>query len=166
MLRHYSASLGWSDEDAAYVATCPEFPGLSGVGASAEEALGELREAMEMAFDTYREEGWELPSPRSVPAYSGQLRLRMPKSLHASLASEAEADGVSLNTLAVSLLASGLGQRRTETKLCAELGQIVNDLHWCVAKQVAFKQAATASATSGMLPQDVAYSQPPRPAYH
>ncbi|MBV9991494.1 MAG: toxin-antitoxin system HicB family antitoxin [Alphaproteobacteria bacterium] len=37
--------------------------------------------------------------------------MRAPRSLHQRLASRAKAEGVSLNTLAVTLLAEGLGRR-------------------------------------------------------
>ncbi len=106
----YGARIAWSDEDAAWIATAAEFPGLSGVAASPEEALHELREAMEMAIATLQQDGAELPVPRAEPVHSGQLRVRMPRSLHSALARCADEEGVSLNTLVVSLLARGLGQ--------------------------------------------------------
>lgn len=40
--------------------------------------------------------------------YSGQWRLRVPKSLHAALALKAKLEGVSLNILSAVLLAEGL----------------------------------------------------------
>jgi antitoxin HicB len=43
--------------------------------------------------------------------YSGKFNVRVPKSLHASLASEAEAEGVSLNQLVVTKLALHLQSR-------------------------------------------------------
>lgn len=43
--------------------------------------------------------------------YSGRFNVRIPKSLHAALASEAEAEGVSLNQLVVAKLASPLQSR-------------------------------------------------------
>jgi predicted HicB family RNase H-like nuclease len=49
-----------------------------------------------------------LPEPPSGPQkreYSGRFNVRVPKSLHAALASEAEAEGVSLNQLVVAKLA-------------------------------------------------------------
>lgn len=39
-----------------------------------------------------------------IVPFSGQLRLRMPKSLHAELTRAAENEGVSLNTYLISLL--------------------------------------------------------------
>jgi hypothetical protein len=49
-----------------------------------------------------------LPEPAVGPQrreYSGKFNVRLPKSLHAALASEAEAEGVSLNQLVVAKLA-------------------------------------------------------------
>jgi predicted HicB family RNase H-like nuclease len=43
--------------------------------------------------------------------YSGKFNVRVPKSLHAALASEAEAEGVSLNQLVVAKLALHLQTR-------------------------------------------------------
>jgi hypothetical protein len=37
---NYSFAVRWSEEDQEYVATSPEFAGLSGLGRSAEEAPG------------------------------------------------------------------------------------------------------------------------------
>lgn len=46
---------------------------------------------------------------RASVAPSGKLNLRMPPALHEQLAIEAKAQGVSLNTLIVALLAGGIG---------------------------------------------------------
>lgn len=49
-----------------------------------------------------------LPEPAVGPRrreYSGKFNVRVPKSLHAALASEAEAEGVSLNQLVLAKLA-------------------------------------------------------------
>ncbi|MCI0680593.1 MAG: toxin-antitoxin system HicB family antitoxin [Gemmataceae bacterium] len=55
-----------------------------------------------------------LPDPPVGPQrrdYSGKFNVRVPKSLHAALASEAEAEGVSLNQLVVAKLALHLQKR-------------------------------------------------------
>jgi hypothetical protein len=55
-----------------------------------------------------------LPEPRVGPQrreYSGKFNVRVPKSLHAALASEAEAEGVSLNQLVMAKLALRLQAR-------------------------------------------------------
>jgi predicted HicB family RNase H-like nuclease len=55
-----------------------------------------------------------LPEPAVGPQrreYSGKFNVRVPKSLHAALASEAEVEGVSLNQLVVAKLALHLQVR-------------------------------------------------------
>jgi predicted HicB family RNase H-like nuclease len=55
-----------------------------------------------------------LPEPPAGPQrreYSGKFNVRVPKSLHAALASEAEAEGVSLNQLVLAKLALHLQTR-------------------------------------------------------
>ena len=106
----YSSKIFWSAEDACFVAGCAEFPGLSGLGESKEDALNELNTALELAIEELQAAGKELPQPISPPSASGQFRLRLPKSLHENLQDLAELEGVSLNTLAVSLLARGVGE--------------------------------------------------------
>lgn len=102
----YSVTLRWSDEDEAYIATVPELPGLSAFGDTEEEALKELEIVQEVFLDVMRERGDPIPEPRSLPAASGQLRLRMPKSLHAELTEAAAEDGVSLNSYILTLLSA------------------------------------------------------------
>jgi hypothetical protein len=45
---------------------------------------------------------------------SGRFVQRVPRSLHAQLIARAKIEGVSLNTLVVSIVSQGLGQRQTE----------------------------------------------------
>jgi predicted RNase H-like HicB family nuclease len=105
----YSINLRWSDEDNGYVAEVPELAGVSAVGATPEDAVTEVKDAARACVESLQEEGLPVPEPRSIPHYSGQLRLRMPKSLHARLASMAEADGISLNQYLLAALATRVG---------------------------------------------------------
>jgi predicted RNase H-like HicB family nuclease len=103
-MKDYGFELFWSDEDQGYIATCPDFPGLSAFGKSPDKALKEAYIAMELFIEDYEQRGEPLPEPTKVTAYSGQIRLRMPKELHSQLAKTAAKSGVSLNTYLVSLL--------------------------------------------------------------
>lgn len=106
---NYAYRVAWSSEDRAYVATCAELEGLSGLGDTAQEALAELRVAVELAIEEFTESGTDFPTPLQAMSYSGQFRLRLPKSVHAKLAARAEHEGVSLNALIMSYVAMGLG---------------------------------------------------------
>ena len=67
---HYSYNVHWSEEDAAYIATCPEFPDLSAFGATPAAALAEMQVVIEMALAAYRDEGWPLPEPQPQSVFS------------------------------------------------------------------------------------------------
>lgn len=109
----YAISIKWSDEDNSFVATIPGIKGLSAFGATREKALSELHIAAEAFFEALEAARKPLPLPKKVTPYSGQLRLRMPKSLHAALSAEAENEEISLNTYIVTLLS----ERHIEKKI-------------------------------------------------
>ena len=103
----YSMDIRWSGEDGAFVAVCSELGGVSALGETAVRAAAELEQAVALAVETYQEEGWALPDSRDVHPYSGQFRLRLPRSLHGWLVGEAQREGVSLNTYVVARLSGG-----------------------------------------------------------
>lgn len=111
MTRHrYSADVRWSEEDRAFVAVCHEFVGLSALGPTAGAAAHELEAALTLAVEVYEEEGRQLPEPHRRVPYSGQLRVRLPHSLHEWLALQARREGVSLNTFIVGCLSDAKGR--------------------------------------------------------
>ncbi len=120
-MEQYSVSIKWSDEDEGFIATVPELEGLSAFGITQGEALAELDVAADAYLESWRASGRPLPSPEKVSAYSGQLRLRMPKDLHARMAHGARHQGVSLNTYLVSLLSERQGEIEALALFKAEL---------------------------------------------
>ena len=96
------------EEGGGYLIEFPDFPGCTADGDTPEEAIREGRDALISYQRTLEELG---RGGRASESYSGQWRQRVPKSLHASLARRAVQEGVSLNTLAATLLAEGLGRR-------------------------------------------------------
>ncbi len=106
----YSRRVMWSEEDDAFVAVSPEFPGLSGLGDTHTEALDQLTTVLAEAVDIMPSEGKALPDPLVHRGFSGQFRLRVPVSLHARLAERAAVEGVSLNTLAIGLLTDAIAR--------------------------------------------------------
>jgi len=96
-MNKYPINILWSEDDGEYLATCAAFPGLSAFGETEEEALKEAKIALELFIESYKERGLALPKPIGASRYSGQLRLRLPKSLHERAANMATKDGVSLN---------------------------------------------------------------------
>ncbi len=100
----YSINLAWSDEDNCYLATIPEFPGLMTHGDTPGEAVAEAEVVAKGFIEIYKEDGDPVPEPIKAREYSGNLRIRIPKSLHHSLTVEAYNEGVSLNSHIMYLL--------------------------------------------------------------
>lgn len=103
-------------EGGGYLASAVELPGCVATGETEVEALGELRDAIRSWIKTAREFGDEVPPPASKHRFSGKFVVRVPASLHRSLALRAGAEGVSLNHLVSTLLSGGVaippGDRR------------------------------------------------------
>jgi antitoxin HicB len=101
----------WGEPGEGYLAETPELPGCVTAGETPEEAMELLRDAMRLWLVVAVERGDPIPEPAREPSrdFSGRFVLRLPKSLHRQLAERAEAEGVSLNTLALAALALGLG---------------------------------------------------------
>ncbi|MDR1703251.1 MAG: type II toxin-antitoxin system HicB family antitoxin [Clostridiales bacterium] len=84
-----------------YFSKVLELDGCHSDGATKEEALESLREAMEGWLETKLEFGDPIPEPVNQNDYSGKFLVRLPKSLHQRLSIEAEKEGVSLNQYAL-----------------------------------------------------------------
>ncbi len=60
----YAIEIFYSEEDRGYIAVAPELPGCSAFGETEEEALREIKVAMELWLQTAEKEGREIPKPR------------------------------------------------------------------------------------------------------
>lgn len=96
------------DEGGGYAITFPDLPGCRSDGETPEEAVKNGRDALQSWLAVAREFGDKSPVP--FAAMSGRFVQRVPRSLHAQLIAQAKAEGVSLNTLIVSLVSQGLGR--------------------------------------------------------
>ncbi|HVT07871.1 MAG TPA: type II toxin-antitoxin system HicB family antitoxin [Polyangia bacterium] len=110
----YRILVEWSDEDQVFIARVPALPGCLAHGATAEKAAHEAEVAAGLILDVMKEDGKGAPPVDTVADYSGQLRLRLPKSLHETVSQLATAEGVSINTLMLSLIAEGCGRREAQ----------------------------------------------------
>jgi antitoxin HicB len=99
-----------TEEGGGYAITFPDLPGCRSDGATPEEAIKNGRDALRSWLAVAHEFGDRTPAPFS--GASGRFVQRVPRSLHAELISQAKAEGVSLNTLIVALVAQGLGRRK------------------------------------------------------
>ena len=93
------------DAETYWMAEIPDFPGCLSDGATPEKAIEMIMDAKATWIEATLEDGYPIPEPSEELEYSGNLRVRMPKSLHGHLVSEAKREGVSLNQHIVAVLA-------------------------------------------------------------
>ena len=107
-----------ADEDGGgYLITFPDLPGCMSDGETEAEAVANGRDAFISVVSALADMGRDIPAPSfspedaAAPGASGKFVARVPKSIHAKLTLRAKAEGVSLNTLVLTLIAEGLGRR-------------------------------------------------------
>lgn len=91
-------------DEGGYVASYPELPGCITCGETIENAVTNALDAKKAWIEAALEDGLEIHEPDSLQEYSGQFKLRMPRSLHRSLAEHSKREGISMNQYCVYLL--------------------------------------------------------------
>lgn len=91
-------------EEGGFVVSFPDLPGCITCGETLESAIANATDAKKTWIEAALEEGVEIPEPNSLQDYSGQFKLRMPRSLHRSLAEHSQREGISMNQYCVYLL--------------------------------------------------------------
>jgi predicted RNase H-like HicB family nuclease len=63
MMYKYAIEIFYSEEDEGYISIAPELPGCSAFGETAEEALEEIKIAIDLWIETAKKDGREIPKP-------------------------------------------------------------------------------------------------------
>lgn len=103
---HYTYRVTWSAEDGEHVGLCAEFPSLSWLAETPEQALGGIRTLVAQCVADMAETGEQIPEAFAERKYSGEFKVRIPPHQHRRLALEASEQGVSLNRLVSAKLAA------------------------------------------------------------
>jgi predicted HicB family RNase H-like nuclease len=101
----YTYRVTWSEEDHEYVGLCAEFPSLSWLARTPEEALKGIRKVIADVVKDMKKNNEPIPEPLATKGFSGKFMVRVPPEVHRNLAIKAAEAGVSLNRLASSKLA-------------------------------------------------------------
>lgn len=105
LARSYRMEIIRDSDEGGFVASYPDLPGCITCGETEEEALKNALDAKKAWLEAALEENIEIPEPDSLEAYSGQFKLRLPRSLHRALAEHSQREGISMNQYCVYLLA-------------------------------------------------------------
>ena len=89
MAMNYRMEIIEDREEGGYVVSYPELPGCLTCGETIESAVANAIDAKKAWLEAALEEGIEIHEPDSLDEYSGQFKLRIPRSLHRSLVERA-----------------------------------------------------------------------------
>ena len=104
MSLNYRMEIVGDKEEGGFVVSYPELPGCITCGETMESAIANAQDAKKAWVQAALEEGIEIHEPDSLEEYSGQFKLRLPRSLHRSLAEHSKREGISMNQYCVYLL--------------------------------------------------------------
>lgn len=100
----YRMELVEDKDEGGYVVSFPDLKGCISSGATVESAVANVNEAKREWLQAAIEDGYEIAEPDNLVAYSGQFKLRIPKTLHRQLAEHSKREGISMNQYCLYLL--------------------------------------------------------------
>ena len=96
---YYTYRVLWSNRDKEYVGLCAEFPSLSWLAETQEEAFLGIRDVVEEVVSDMQANDEPIPEPLAMRLYSGHIMVRVPPEVHQTLAIQAAESNISLNRL-------------------------------------------------------------------
>ena len=97
MAMSYRMEIVEDKDEGGFVVSYPDLPGCITCGETVESAVANAQDAKKAWLEAAIEEGVEIHEPDSLENYSGQFKLRIPRSLHRSLAEHSQREGISMN---------------------------------------------------------------------
>ena len=91
-------------EEGGFTVWYPELPGCITCADTIEEAVVNAVDAKKTWLEAALNECVDIYDPTDVSEYSGQFKLRIPKSLHTDLSIHAKQEGISMNQYCLYLL--------------------------------------------------------------
>lgn len=133
---HYTYRVTWSMRTGVR-RTVAEFPSLSWLDQTRAAALGGMERLVAQVVQDMKANGEPMPSPIADRNYSGKFQVRISPQLHRQLVTEAAEQGVSLNHLVTTKLATGESPRLKQT-VVVMMHRVISDMK---------SQAATSSGS-------------------
>ena len=91
-------------DEGGFVVAYPDLKGCLSSGETIEAAIANAEDAKREWLAAAMEDGCTIPEPASDEEYSGQFKLRIPRSLHRQLAMQSKKEGISMNQYCLYLL--------------------------------------------------------------
>jgi len=107
MKLNYKIEIIRDRDEGGFALSYPELKGCITCADSIEEGIIMLEDAKKAWLETCINDKIHIPEPNNIDDYSGQFKLRLPKSLHKTLAERSRQEGISMNQYCLYLLSSG-----------------------------------------------------------
>jgi antitoxin HicB len=105
------------EDGGGYLIEFPDLPGCMSDGETIEEAIDNGQDAVSSWMQAAKAADRVIPKPGALEKQSGKWVQRVPKSIHLCLVQKAEEEGVSLNTLVITMISEALGKNlKSESK--------------------------------------------------
>ncbi len=104
MAMSYRMEIVEDKDEGGYVVSYPDLPGCITCGDTVESAVSNALDAKRAWIEAALKDEIEIYEPDSLEEYSGQFKLRIPRSLHRFLAEHSRREGISMNQYCVYLL--------------------------------------------------------------
>jgi antitoxin HicB len=104
------------EEGGGYLISFPDFAECISDGETVDEAMSNGRDALKATIAALKSKKMTVPAANSGGVASGKFVARVPKTVHAQLATRARAEGVSLNALVLTFISQGLGVADIKTR--------------------------------------------------
>jgi predicted RNase H-like HicB family nuclease len=104
----YVMTIEADPQEGGYVVSFPDLPGCLTCGDTIESALQNAVDAKRVWLEAALEGGQAIPLPDDLSKYSGQIRVRLPRTLHRRLAAQSRREGISMNQYIIYQLAGAL----------------------------------------------------------
>ncbi|MDX9801604.1 MAG: toxin-antitoxin system HicB family antitoxin [Spirochaetia bacterium] len=125
MIDKYRYTVEWSEEDNCYIATCTELDYLLAFGDTQEEALAEIKSAVDGALQLLKKDRCEVPAPLSSRSFRGKILLRVSADLHKKLSYKSIEADQSLNNFIILLIEKALSISDLEQKIDKNSKEII-----------------------------------------
>lgn len=102
----------------------PAIEGCIGGGNTAEEAVNEAQENLEVYLEYLQEEKRSLPEEYVENSYSGKIALRIAKSTHQKIAQLSDSEGISINSIINNAIENYLGSKKYENAIDKKIEEI------------------------------------------
>jgi predicted RNase H-like HicB family nuclease len=109
---NYRVHLTWDPDRKVFLARCPELEHCTAEGASRAEAIGRIEEEIDAQLANMLSHGGTPPRSVDEEEFSGEISVKLSKTLHRDLAFQSRSEGVELDQLTGELLSAAMVERK------------------------------------------------------